>query len=155
MRFNNVPDPLYATTLDNKFNNPTARRFAFLEGISFFFFVVELVIYCQLVLRCYIILAVTAMELAQDNQKDTPGEVGSTAEDAGARGASTALDLVIDLLEDVQKVISGGKPKRMKIRFGNRVIADMPVALTAAAAFAAGLAAVLLTKLAIEVEHEN
>jgi len=95
------------------------------------------------------------MELTQDNSKDTPGEVGNTAENAVGTGTSNALDLVIDLLEDVQKMISGGKPKRMKIKFGNRIIADMPVALTAAAAFAAGLAAILLTKLAIEVEHEN
>ncbi len=95
------------------------------------------------------------MELTQDNFKNIPGEVGNTTEDAVAKSASTALDFAIDLLEDVQKIISGGKPKRVKIKFGNRVIADIPVALTAAAAFAAGLAAVLLTKLAIEVEHEN
>lgn len=95
------------------------------------------------------------MEVTQDNSKDTPGEISNTAENAVAAGTSNALDLVIDLLEDVQKMISGGKPKRMKIKFGNRIIADMPVALTAAAAFAAGLAAILLTKLAIEVEHEN
>jgi len=107
------------------------------------------------VLRCYIILAVIAMELTQDNSKDTPGETGRTAENAVATSTSNALDLVIDLLEDVQKMISGGKPKRMKIKFGDRIIAEMPVALTAAAAFAAGLAAILLTKLTIEVEHEN
>jgi hypothetical protein len=107
------------------------------------------------VLRCYIILAVIAMELTQDNSKDTPGETSRTAENAVATSTSNALDLVIDLLEDVQKMISGGKPKRIKIKFGDRIIAEMPVALTAAAAFAAGLAAILLTKLAVEVEHEN
>ena len=66
-----------------------------------------------------------------------------------------ALDLAIEVLEDVQRVISSGRPKTVKIRFGDKVIAEMPVALTAAMAFAAGLAAVVLTKLAIEVEHET
>ena len=82
-------------------------------------------------------------------------EERSAAVASAAASTSNALDLVIDLLEDVQNVISGGRPKLVKIKFGNRVIAEIPVALTAAAAFAAGLAAVMLTKLAIEVEHED
>ncbi len=77
-------------------------------------------------------------------------EVGTAA-----TNTSNALDLAIDLLEDVQKVLCGGRPKMVKIRLGNRVVAEIPVALTAAAAIAAGVAAVLLTKLTIEVEHEE
>ena len=73
---------------------------------------------------------------------------------SAASKAADALDLAIELLEDVQKVIAGGRPKTVKIRFGDKVVAEMPVALTAVMAFAAGLAAVVLTKLAIEVEHE-
>ncbi len=71
-----------------------------------------------------------------------------------AEKASEALDVAIDLLEEIQKVISGGRPKAIKIRFGDKIIAELPVALTAAAAVAAGLAAVVLTKLAIDVERE-
>jgi hypothetical protein len=74
---------------------------------------------------------------------------------SAASKAADALDLAIELLEDVQKVISSGRPKTVKVRFGDKIIAEMPVALTAAMAFAAGLAAVVLTKLAIEVEPEN
>lgn len=74
---------------------------------------------------------------------------------SAATKAADALDLAIELLEDVQKVVTSGRPKTVKIRFGDKVVAEMPVALTAAMAFAAGLAAVLLTKLAIEVEHES
>ena len=65
------------------------------------------------------------------------------------------LDVAIDLLEDIQKVVSGGRPKKVKVRLGDRVIAEMPVALTAVAAIATGLAAVLLTKLVVEVERED
>lgn len=64
------------------------------------------------------------------------------------------IDVAIDVLEDLQRVVSGGRPKTVKIRLGDKVIAEMPVALTAAAAIAAGLAAVLLTKLAIDIENE-
>ncbi len=73
---------------------------------------------------------------------------------SAASKATDALDLAIELLEDVQKVITSGRPKTVKIRFGDKIVAEMPVALTAVMAFAAGLAAVVLTKLAIEVEHE-
>lgn len=72
-----------------------------------------------------------------------------------AEKANDALDIAIDVLEDIQRVISGGRPKTVKIRLGDKVLAEVPVALTAAAAFAAGLTAVLLTKLAIEIEHED
>ena len=75
--------------------------------------------------------------------------------DRAAQRISDTLDVAIDVLEDVQKVISGGPPKRLRIRFGDRVVAQLPIALTAAAAIGAGLAAVFLTKLAIDIEHED
>lgn len=67
---------------------------------------------------------------------------------------SETLDIAIELLEDVQKMVGRGKAKSVKIRFGDRTIAKFPIALTAVAALAAGVAAVLMTKLAIEIEHE-
>lgn len=69
--------------------------------------------------------------------------------------ASGALDVAIELLEDIQKMIGRGSPKYIRIRFGDKTVARLPIALTATAAFAAGLAAVLLTKLAIDVEREG
>lgn len=79
----------------------------------------------------------------------------TAAVNKAAASTSDALDVAIEVLEDIQKIVSSGPPRMVKIKFGNKVIAEMPVALTAAAAFAAGLAAVLLTKLAIEVEHDE
>ena len=89
-----------------------------------------------------------------DAELDEALESRRDAVSSAASKAADALDLAIELLEDVQKVIAGGRPKTVKIRFGDKVVAEMPVALTAVMAFAAGLAAVVLTKLAIEVEHE-
>jgi hypothetical protein len=66
-----------------------------------------------------------------------------------------ALDVVIELLEDIQKTIGKGKPKAVRIKFGNKTITEAPIALTAVAAIAAGLAAVLLTKLSVEMISEE
>lgn len=74
---------------------------------------------------------------------------------ASAARAADALDVVIDVLEDIQKVISSGRPKKLRIRFGDKVVAEIPIALTAALAVGAGLAAVMLSKLTIEIEHET
>ena len=86
-----------------------------------------------------------------------PEEENESRESAGraAEKASGALDVAIDVLEEIQKVVSQGKPTGMRVRFGDKVLTRIPVALTAAAAVGAGLAAVLLTKLVIELEHED
>ncbi len=78
----------------------------------------------------------------------------SQAVEAAGQRAVDGLDMLIDLLEDIQKVIAQGRPKALRVRFGDKVLTEVPIALTVGAAFAAGLFAVLVTKLAIEVEHE-
>jgi len=94
-----------------------------------------------------------------DNDREITGVscdcVGEQRLIKAAEKASDALDVAIDVLEDIQKIISAGRPRTLKVRLGDRTIAEFPVALTAAAAFVAGLTAVLLTKLAIEIEHED
>lgn len=68
--------------------------------------------------------------------------------------AVDALDMAIDLLEDLQTRISAGVPKTVRLKLGEKVVAEFPVALTAAAALAVGLAAVIVSKLTIEIIHE-
>lgn len=72
-----------------------------------------------------------------------------------AEKAVGALDVAIDVLEELQKTIGSGRPKLMRVRFGNKVIAELPLALTAGAAIAAGVVAVLLTKLAIDIDKDE
>ncbi len=74
---------------------------------------------------------------------------------AAAEKTSDMLDLAIDLVDDIQRVVTGGRPTKLKVRIGDRVVAEFPLALTAAAAIAAGVAAVLITRLAIEIEQEE
>ena len=72
-----------------------------------------------------------------------------------AERISAALDVAIEVLDEMQKIISAGKPRALKIKLGEHTLAEFPAEFTATTAFAAGLAAVLLTKLAIEMEHED
>ncbi len=97
--------------------------------------------------------------MSVDNDRQITGASGDSLGEQklirAAEKASDALDVAIDVLEDIQKLIGSGRPKTLKVRLGEKTIAEFPLALTAAAAFAAGLTAVLLTKLAIEIEHED
>ena len=79
----------------------------------------------------------------------------SQAVEVAAQRASDALDVVIELLEEIQKIIARGRPQALKVKFGDRTVVELPLALTAGAAFVAGLAAVVVTKLTVEVEHED
>ena len=94
-----------------------------------------------------------------ENELEVPGPscacAGEQALISAAEKASAALDVAIEVLEDIQRIISAGRPKALRVRLGDRTLAEFPVAFTAAAAFMAGLAAVLLTKLALEIDHED
>jgi len=98
-------------------------------------------------LDCYIILAVMDMETSSDG----PITENNAAIAQPAERLTGVLDIAVDLLEDLQKVVASGRPKALRVRFGNKTIAEVPVALTAVAALAAGVAAVVMTKLAVEV----
>lgn len=102
-------------------------------------------------LDCYIILAVMDMETSSNG----PTTESSTAITQPAEKLTGVLDIAVDLLEDLQKVVANGRPKALRVRFGNKTIAEVPVALTAVAALAAGVAAVVMTKLAVEVITEE
>lgn len=89
------------------------------------------------------------------NNPEGSYELQNVSDNQAAQKASDALDVAVGLLEDIQKVVGQGRPKKLRVRLGDKVIAELPLALTAAAAVATGLAAVLLTKLTIEIEHED
>ncbi|MCE5200520.1 MAG: hypothetical protein ABFD54_14145 [Armatimonadota bacterium] len=74
---------------------------------------------------------------------------------SAAEGVANILDVAVGVLDDFQKTMAGGRPKAVRIRLGNKTVAELPVALTAATAVAIGLTAVLLTKLTIEVVSED
>lgn len=98
--------------------------------------------------------------MVTDEHEVNNGEISSTEpgkQNACCTGqvASQALDAAIDVLEDIQQIVAAGRPKALRVKFGDKTVAEVPLAVTAAAAFAAGLAAILLTKLAVEVVTED
>ena len=70
----------------------------------------------------------------------------------GRSGRKDLLVLGAEIAAEVQKVISGGPIKKLRVKYGSKIIHESPVALTAAAAAAVALAALLITKLVIEVD---
>ncbi len=65
------------------------------------------------------------------------------------------LALGLEMVDEAQRLASGSPIKRLRIKYGNRTVTDTPVALTAAAALAIGVAAVLISKLAIELVKDE
>jgi hypothetical protein len=71
------------------------------------------------------------------------------------RSRGRCTDLVVlgaEIADDVRRFIDGGPINKIKIKYGNKLVTETPVALTALAAVAVGVAAVLISRLAIELE---
>jgi hypothetical protein len=71
------------------------------------------------------------------------------------RSSRDLLSVAMELADDVQRLLRAGAAKRIRVKFGGKVIKEIPVALTAAAALVLGVAAVLITKSSIEIEREE
>ena len=65
------------------------------------------------------------------------------------------VTIVAELVDEIGKLLESAPAKKVRLKLGRKVIAEIPVALTAAAGFLLGLAAVLVTKAAMELEKEG
>ncbi|MCL6519804.1 MAG: hypothetical protein K6T99_08225 [Armatimonadetes bacterium] len=65
------------------------------------------------------------------------------------------IALGVEMADELQKITSGGPIRKLRIRYGDRTLTEMPVVLSAATAVAVGLAALLVSKLVIEVEKDQ
>ena len=63
------------------------------------------------------------------------------------------IALGVEVVDEVHKLVGRGPIKRLRIKFGNRILTEKSVALTAAATLAVALTAVLITRLVIEVDR--
>ena len=69
--------------------------------------------------------------------------------------ASNLFSLGIDLFGEVQRVIGNNRVRGLRVKIGNRVVKEFPVApLTTYATLALVLLAVVVSTLSIEVDHE-
>jgi len=67
-------------------------------------------------------------------------------------GRKDLMALGAEIADEVRTLVAGGPFRKLRVKYGDRLIHECPVALTAAAALAVGVAAVLITKLVIEVD---
>lgn len=65
------------------------------------------------------------------------------------------IGIVTEVASEIKELTSTGEIKRVRIKLGDRLVREIPVALTAAGAIAVAALAVILTKAAIEVERER
>lgn len=65
------------------------------------------------------------------------------------------LSVGIELLDGVQRLIENGKVTKLRVKFGDQILAQYPVAFTAAAAVAVGVAALIISKMSIEVDQTS
>lgn len=70
-------------------------------------------------------------------------------------GRKDLLALGAEIADDFQKAVAGGPIRRLRIKYGNKLLHESPVAITAAAAAAIALAALLITRLVIEVDKDE
>ena len=69
--------------------------------------------------------------------------------------AANLFSLGVDLFGEVQRVIGNDRVRALRVKIGNRVVKEIPVApLTTYATLALVLLAVVVSTLSIEVEHE-
>jgi len=87
---------------------------------------------------------VTALAAIEKNGAG-PREIGAGRKDLMALGAEVA--------DEVKKLVAGGPFRKLRVKYGDRLIHETPVALTAAVALAVGIAAVVITKLVVEVDR--
>lgn len=84
------------------------------------------------------------------------GASTSSQPDAGTTLASGHLfSLGAELLSEVQRIIGASKVRTLRVKLGDRVIKEIPVApMTAFATLGLVLVAVIVSTMSIEVEHE-
>ena len=92
-----------------------------------------------------------ARKALSDAQGDVVTALAQIENDPPHKCRAELLTLGAELVDELHKL--GSKPiKKVRVKYGNLLIAEKPLALTAAAAIVVGIAAVLITKLVIEVD---
>lgn len=68
-------------------------------------------------------------------------------------GRVDLISLGAEMAREVQGLLDDLPIKKLRLKYGNRLITETPVALSAACALAVGIAAVLISRLVIEVNR--
>jgi len=102
----------------------------------------------------------TRLEIGREDAGKASAEVATAgivaapaAIDENQAGRKNLLALGAEIINDVRKLIANGPFRRLRVKYGNKLITETPMAMTAAAALAVVVAAVLISKLVIEVDR--
>lgn len=89
--------------------------------------------------------------------RDSDGDVASAlaALDQTPQQEPDLWAETIQAASQIKHLIQEGGIKRLRIKFGDQLVSEMPVALTALGAIAVATLAVVLSKVAIEVDNET
>ena len=73
----------------------------------------------------------------------------------GSVPSGNLFSVGVDLFGEVQRVIGSNSVRGLRIKFGNRLIKEIPIApLSTVATIAIVLLAVIISTLSIEIDHE-
>lgn len=94
-------------------------------------------------------------EEARNALSDARGDVISALATLEKTEHTDFLELGLDMAVEARRWLSGGRLKRLRVKYGDKLIASKPLALTAFAALAVGVGAVLISRLTIEVDQDE
>lgn len=102
----------------------------------------------------------TRLEIGYEDAGEASAEVATAgivaapaAIDENQAGRKNLLALGAEIINDVRKLVANGPFRRLRVKYGNKLVNETPMAMTAAAALAVVVAAVLISKLVIEVDR--
>jgi len=92
-------------------------------------------------------------EEARDALQATNGNVVDALAHLEKRsaGGDDMLAITAEVVDDVQRLLELGPIRKLRIRFGDRVVREVPVAVTAVGAVLIGLLAVVASRLTIDI----
>jgi hypothetical protein len=64
------------------------------------------------------------------------------------------LDLSASLLTEAEEILKAGRTKKLRVRLGEKVLAEIPLGLTALGALGVALLAVALSRLTLEMAED-
>lgn len=96
-------------------------------------------------------------ETAEKALRECGGDVAAALArlDKARPGKPDLIGMATEVASEIKDMVSTGEIKRVRIKLGDRIVREVPVALTAVGAVAVAALAVLLTKAAIEVDRER
>jgi len=92
-------------------------------------------------------------EDAANALKNSQGDVVEALASIEKQHRADLLSLGVEMADEVQKLLAGGPIRKLRIKYGGKLIAEKAVALTAAATIAIGVAAILISRLNVEVDR--